>query len=134
MRATFRQCETQMGRVMAEMGVPLSYYYILRLEWDLNGFTQVELSNEAVMTPSVASQVIRKMCQGEFLTREASPDDLRVKNVHITPKGRILKDSLNSVCEEILSRAFGDIPVDDIATATEVLKGLQVNIQNLSDA
>ena len=131
MRSTFRECETQMGRFLNDLDVPLSYYYILRTEWVEEGISQKQLATDAAITPSVASQVIQKMCKENLLTRKTSSNDSRIKLVFITKQGEALRDKLNGICESLLEQACQNIPAEDIAIATQVLSGLHVNIQTL---
>ena len=131
MRSTFRECETQMGRFLSDLDVPLSYYYILRMEWVEEGIPQKQLANDAAITPSVASQVIQKMCKENLVIRKLSPSDSRIKLVFITEQGEALRDKLNGICESLLEQACRNIPAEDIAIATQVLSGLHTNIQKL---
>lgn len=90
-----------------------------------------KLATDAAITPSVASQVIQKMCKENLLTRKLSSNDSRIKLVFIIEQGEALSDKLNGICENLIEQACGDIPAEDIKIATRVLSGLHTNIQKL---
>lgn len=121
-REIFRDCETQMVRACGEYSVPLSYYYILRVNWGDTGKTQTEISDVAGMSTSLASQVIQKMCNAKLLNRKSDPKDARVKFVHITAKGVQLRGDLIDTCRDVTANIFKDISAKDISTVLEVLE------------
>lgn len=130
LRSAFRDCETEMSRMAAKFNVPLSYYYILRTLEDDVGETQTQIALNASMTPSVASQVIQKMCKVDLLVREADFEDARIKRVQLTAKGLALRDDLNQACDTHLLKGFANITMKDMKTAITVLKLLQESLRD----
>lgn len=125
LREVFRHCETQLSRACSEYNVPLSYHYILRVKWTGTGKAQSDIANAAAMSPSLASQVIQKMCKAKLLIRKPNPDDARIKLVHITAKGMQLRENLMNACEGATVEIFNDITPDDMSKVSAVLESVQ---------
>jgi len=61
LRGAFRGFETALGRYLKTFNLPVSQFYILRLQWDEAGNSQIDIAERAFMTESVTSQVLKKM-------------------------------------------------------------------------
>lgn len=129
LRSAFRDCETEMGRMVAQFDVPLSYYYILRTLEDNIGVTQTQIAIDASISPSVASQVIQKMCKADLLMRKADSEDARLKLVYLTSKGTALRDKLNEMCQTRLPQIFNNMTMKDIKTTLSILDLFQKNMR-----
>lgn len=127
-REFFWDCETQLRRACREYNVPLSYYYILRINWREAGETQSDIADAAVMAASLASQVIQKMCKADLLIRKSDPDDARLKLVFITAKGIQLREELIGACEDVTVKIFKDITKKDISDVLAVFESTQKNL------
>lgn len=123
-RKIFRDCETQLVRACGEYSAPLSYYYILRVNWEDTGKTQADIADVAGMSASLASQVIQKMCKANILIRKSDPEDARVKLVHITATGLLLRKNLINACKDVTVEIFKGVTEEDISTVSEILESL----------
>jgi len=120
-RGAFRGFETALSRYLATFNFPLSHFYVLRLQWCENGRTQKNIAEQAFMTESVLSQVIKAMEQSGVLIRKADPKDARIKRVFLTDKGRSLREKI--VLKGIgLSRAHApELSLEEVKTTIDVL-------------
>lgn len=122
LRGAFRGYETALGRYLKRYDLPLSQFYILRLQWDERGNNQTDIANRAFMTESVASQVIKKMEGRGLLRRKPNPEDSRAQLVFPTERGTALRETIASEGIQISNKNSPDIPREDIKTAIRVLK------------
>ena len=133
LRATFRACETQLSRYLSSIDVAISTYYILRPAWTEAGKTQKVVAAQSDMTPSVASQLIKKLCKEGLLARKENPEDAREKLVFITPKGAALREQLNDKCVVMMADMCSDFSPEAIRQTTQTLKDLQQRIVDFAD-
>lgn len=120
-RGAFRGFETALARYLATKNVPLSHFYILRLQWDEVGRTQKQLAQKSFMTESVASQVIKAMEKDGLLLRKPDPRDARKKRVYLTVKGQMLREEIVTHGIDISNDHSPDVTVEQVRTTIEVL-------------
>ena len=122
LRGAFRGYETALGRYLKRFDLPLSQFYILRLQWDEGGKTQKDIAARAFMSESVASQVIKKMEDRGHLRRKPSPQDSRSQLVFLTSRGEALRESITKEGIQISMKNAPDISREDMKTAIQVLQ------------
>lgn len=120
-RGAFRGFETALSRYLVTKNIPLSQFYILRLQWDDIGRQQNDIAEAACMSESVASQVIQKMEKAGLLQRKADKEDARKRRVHITDKGSRLRDDIMSEGIQISREHGPQISREDMLTTIAVL-------------
>ena len=120
-RGAFRGFETALSRYLTSVNLPLSQFYILRLEWTDQGAQQNEISERACMSESVASQVIQKMEKAGLLERKADKSDARKRRVYITTRGESLRHAILSEGIQISKQHAPKISRDDLLTTISVL-------------
>jgi len=120
-RGAFRGFETALSRYLAELNVPLSQFYILRLQWNKLGSPQNEIAQKSCMSESVASQVIQKMEKDGLLKRKLDPADSRMRRVLLTPKGKILRGKILKKGIQLSTNHGPKISREDMLTTISVL-------------
>ena len=122
LRGAFRGFETALGRYLKRYDLPLSQFYILRLQWCDAGNTQHDIAKRAFMSQSVASQVVKKMENRGLLRRKRDPQDSRVLRVSLTSTGEKLRTKIVSDGLQISTANAPKISREDMKTAIEVLQ------------
>jgi MarR family transcriptional regulator, organic hydroperoxide resistance regulator len=123
-RALVRALQTR----LADHSVPFGHWTFLRILWEHDGVTQRELSDEAgVMEPTTAA-AIRAMEALGYVTRRQLPENRKNVYVHLTAKGRALKDKLVPLAEVVNSIAVRGVPADDVAVTRRTLIALIENL------
>lgn len=122
LRGAFRGYETALGRYLKRYDLPLSQFYILRLQWDEKGDSQKDIAKRAFMSESVASQVIKKMEERGLLRRKADPRDSRAQSVSLTNFGKTLRETIAREGIKISTENAPDISREDMKTAIQVLQ------------
>jgi len=120
-RGAFRGFETALARYLANIGLPLSQFYILRLEWDEMGSQQNDIAEKACMTESVASQVIQKMEKAGLVTRKSDRKDARKRRVRLTSKGEKLRTKIMTDGIQTSRENAPEISREDMITTISVL-------------
>jgi len=120
-RGAFRGFETALSRYLTTKNVPLSHFYILRLQWNDEGRSQRDIAEKSFMTESVASQVIKAMEEEGLLDRKSDPADSRKKRVFLTAKGQTTREEIVTQGMGISKRHAPDVSPEDIKTAIKVL-------------
>jgi MarR family transcriptional regulator for hemolysin len=69
--------------------------------------------------------MVRILDQAEaanLLERRDSPDDRRIKTIHVMPKGRDLAKKMEKAVTRLRDDLLGDLPSQDIETTTRTLR------------
>jgi MarR family transcriptional regulator, organic hydroperoxide resistance regulator len=118
-----------LSRRLAGHGVSFGHWTFLRILWQRDRLTQRELSEQAgVMEPSTFA-AIKAMEKLGYVKRRRMPDNRKNVYVHLTPKGRALKNKLVPLAEEV-----NDIGLRGLDARERMLlrRGLTTIIDNLS--
>lgn len=122
LRGAFRGFETALARYLDTVDLPLSHFYILRLQWDGHGSTQGSLARNSFMTESAASQVIQQMVKSGLLERSVDETDRRKRLVVLTEKGKKLREEVVNYGLYTSSKHSPVISKKDIRTTIDVLQ------------
>lgn len=108
--------------------VSLGHWTFLRILWEKDGLTQRELSDQAgVMEPTTFS-ALNAMEKLGYVVRRQVPENRKKVFVHLTPKGRLLKEKLVPLAEEVNRVAVEGVPSGHIAATRETLLAIIENL------
>ncbi|MGZ4181078.1 MAG: MarR family winged helix-turn-helix transcriptional regulator [Solirubrobacteraceae bacterium] len=116
----------RLGDAVARAGIDdmrAPYGYVIRALTDRDR-TLTELAGLLGVSKQAAIKVVDEMEARGFLTRATSPDDRRVKLLHLTTKGRKVRRAALAASRKIeqeLRAELGDAAVDDMRGALEQL-------------
>jgi MarR family transcriptional regulator, organic hydroperoxide resistance regulator len=123
-RAFARALQTRIAR----SGVSMGQWFFLRALWDEDGLTQRELSHRVgMMEPTTVTAVNVMESQG-LVQRVRNVYDRRKMNIHLTDKGRALRDTMMPSASDIADLAVVGIPPDEVARAIAVLRQVGANL------
>jgi DNA-binding MarR family transcriptional regulator len=106
---------------LAAHAVSFGHWTFLRILWESDGMTQRELSEQAgVMEPTTFS-ALKAMERLGYVIRRRRDGDRKKVYVFLTPKGRLLRDKLVPLAEDVNRIAVRHISTDDIAITRTVL-------------
>ncbi len=113
---------------IARSGVSMGQWFFLRALWEEDGLTQRELSHRVgMMEPTTVTAVNVMEAQG-LVQRVRNAHDRRKMNIHLTDKGRALRDVMMPNAEAIAELAIAGIPPKDVAVAMSVLRRVSANL------
>jgi DNA-binding MarR family transcriptional regulator len=113
---------------LVEHEVSFGHWTFLRVLWEHDALTQRELSREAgVMEPTTftALQALERL---GYVERRQMPENRKNIYVHLTPKGRALKDKLVPLAEEVNRIAVQGVDASQLAAARGVLLAVIENL------
>ncbi len=113
---------------LADHKVSFGHWAFLRILWERDGLTQRELSEQAgVMEPTTFAAVKAMERLGYIARRRQSGDQKRVY-VHLTPRGRLLRDKLVPLAESVNQIAVHGLKEADVATTRRALLSIIDNL------
>jgi DNA-binding MarR family transcriptional regulator len=113
---------------LADHKVSFGHWAFLRILWERDGITQRELSDQAgVMEPTTFAAVKAMERLGYVTRRRASGDQKRVY-VHLTPRGRLLRNQLVPLAENVNAIAIRGLTQADVEITRRVLLGIIGNL------
>ena len=121
LRGLFRGYETMLARYLSDFDLPLSHFYILRIQWCDEGYSQKQISKKVFMTESVTSQVIKAMEKNGLIKRKFDPADSRKRRVFLTSKGNELREKIVVAGMELAKSNQPNISREDLITTIDVL-------------
>lgn len=124
-RETNRVFQRQLGERIAAYGVSLGQWYVLRVLWQSEGLSQVELAERAgIMTPT-ATVALQTMFRRGFATFRADKADRRRKLVYLTKAGKALEAKCLAQAANLNREALRGTSSKDLEICLTVLRATQ---------
>ncbi|MGA8316249.1 MAG: MarR family winged helix-turn-helix transcriptional regulator, partial [Bradyrhizobium sp.] len=136
-RATHRALQRFLQSKIEPHGITLGMWYFLRALWHEDGLTQRELSTRVgTMEPTTLSAILIMEKNG-LVRRARNRDDRRKWHIHLTAKGRALKDKLLPLARDVVDTAVHNLSRSEAAqllkALAEVQKSLHATLARLDD-
>jgi MarR family transcriptional regulator, organic hydroperoxide resistance regulator len=113
---------------LTEHAVSYGHWTFLRILWESEGLTQRQLSDQAgVMEPTTFS-ALSAMEKVGYVVRRPSPTSRKEIHIYLTPKGRVLKNKLVPLAEDVNEVALRRVPAADVAATRRTLLALIENL------
>ena len=113
---------------LAEHGVSFGHWTFLRILWEHDGLTQRALSTEAGVMEPTTFAALKAMEQLGYVKRRQAPDNRKNVYVHLTPKGRALKDRLVPLAEDVNRVAVAGLGDAEVARVRQALLAVIENL------
>lgn len=112
------------GSALGDLGLStsLATAVILAARCEDKGIRQSALAEEVGVNPGGMVHILDQAEAAGLLQRRDSTDDRRVKFVHVLPEGRRLASKMEKAVAKLRTSLFGDLQIEDIETATRVLR------------
>jgi MarR family transcriptional regulator, organic hydroperoxide resistance regulator len=121
------QREIQMR--LSHLGITFSMFHFLRLLLREDGRKHKEITEESGLTPSTTASAMKSLEKGGLISRQRGTDDSREIYVYLTPKALALRDILDKVSNEVITKAMGNLSPEQIQALQfslyEVAKALE---------
>ncbi|MDB4831470.1 MarR family transcriptional regulator [Hyphomicrobiales bacterium] len=78
-----------LNSILEKYNITPRQYLLLQAIDYLAGTTQIEIQNKTNIDRTTVSHLVRKLLDKELIKMEINYTDSRVKNIRITPKGRV---------------------------------------------
>ena len=97
---------------------------------DLN-VSQRDLEAKFQIRRSTATEILKAMERKNFIIRETSADDKRVKNIHLTKLGASICEASQKKIDEVERKISQNITKEEIKMFYKVLDKIKVNIESI---
>ncbi len=107
---------------IAAHGVSIGQWYFLRALWEEDGLTQRELSHRVGMMEPTTVTALNGMEKRGLVERIRNARDRRKMNIHLTDKGRSLREKLMPVEAEVNRLAVAGLSRSEESDFERVLR------------
>mgnify|MGYP006300305881 FL=1 len=113
----------------AGLDITADQFRVLAVIWHHSGLTQQELSCMLMQEKTSVSRLLTGLERRGFIRREPDPGDRRLRRIHLTEQGQVLRQQLERVVLDSLDACQQGIPEEDLETCKRVLKHVFMNIR-----
>jgi DNA-binding MarR family transcriptional regulator len=114
--------------LVSREGVTVCHWYYLRILSEHDGLTQRELSEKVGVHPNTAVPALDNMEKHGLVTRVRHASDRRRMCVHLTPKGRRLRNEMIPDVKAMLYRSIADLRPAELDTFFKVMNRIEQNL------
>ncbi len=114
--------------LVSREGVTVCHWYYLRILSEHDGLTQRELSEKVGVHPNTAVPALDNMEKHGLVTRVRHASDRRRMSVHLTPKGRRLRNEMIPDVKAMLYRSIADLRPAELDTFFKVMYRIEQNL------
>jgi len=87
------------------LGLTYPQYLVLHALWEQDGRTIGEIAERLGLESSTITPLVKRLESAEFVTRARNPDDERQVQVHLTKKGRAIREQCGCLGEALLEKS-----------------------------
>jgi MarR family transcriptional regulator for hemolysin len=109
-------------------GVTVCHWYYLRILSEFDGLNQRELSQKVGVHPNTAVPALDNMEKHGLVKRVRDANDRRRMCVHLTPKGRRLRDEMIPDVSAMVFRSIANVTPAELDTFFKVVKRIEDNL------
>jgi DNA-binding MarR family transcriptional regulator len=109
-------------------GVTVCHWYYLRILSEYDGLNQRELSQKVGVHPNTAVPALDNMEMHGLVKRVRDANDRRRMCVHLTPKGRRLRDEMIPDVKAMVFRSIANVTPSELDTFFKVMNRIEQNL------
>jgi len=129
-RETSRLILTRLNVLLAPHDVTLGQYFVLRELWQHEGLTQRELSERIAIQEQSTVATIDAMEKRDLVARVRSTSDRRKIHIHLTERGRRLREQLLGYAASVINTATDDFSAAELESLRALLRKLRANLED----
>ena len=114
-------------RAEGEDLTPEQWIVLVRL-WEQDGRTQTDLGESTYRDRPTMSRILAGMEKRGLVKRKADPDHGKVLRVHLTARGKALREELIPKARGLVERSLRGIPAKDLEVTRSTLKKMFSNL------
>ena len=119
-----RSMAGQLAERMRPAGVGIGQWAVLLFLWARDGMSQAELARVVAIEPPTIVRTVDRMVRDELVTRVADPADGRISRIHLTDRGRALRDELVPMAMAVNESTLARLTERERATFKRLLSKL----------
>ncbi len=102
-------------------GVAIGQWSVLMFLWARDGMSQADLARVVAIEPPTMVRTLDRMVRDGLVTRVADPSDGRVSRIHLTDRGRSLRDELVPKAVAVNATMLGPLSTSEGRTLRRLL-------------
>ena len=114
----------QLAVALRPAGVGIGQWAVLMFLWARDGMSQAELSKVVAIEPPTMVRTLDRMVRDGFVTRMGDPKDGRITRIHLTDRGRALRDELVPLAVQVNAANLGRLTPAEGRTLQRLLAKL----------
>lgn len=118
---------------LAEHGLTATQLEVLRRVWQQDAIEQRELQTAMRVTSPTLTGIVDRLVEHGLLERRSSPDDARVKTLHLTDAGLAISDKLGAINERAEARLLRGFTSAEVALLQQWLERMARNSDAYDD-
>ena len=130
----YNLCDAVMTARLAALGVRVGEHEVLATLATSPGLTQQALAARCFVAKSGVSMLLTQMEAEGLVTREADPQDARVRRLSLTKAGLALARRTLKVQAEVVAAMVGPVSEADVAAVARVMEGLSERLEAMRTA
>jgi DNA-binding MarR family transcriptional regulator len=130
LKDTHRLYESRGQHLLLGREVTMGHWYYLRILSEHDGLSQQELSKRVGIHPNTAVPAMDNMEKNGLVTRVRDPKDRRRFCIHLTEKGRSLRDEMTPALKALFARSVNGIADEELDIFFGVLEKIWSNLLN----
>jgi DNA-binding MarR family transcriptional regulator len=116
-----RSLAQQLAEELRPTGVAIGQWAVLLFLWARDGMSQADLSRAVAIEPPTMVRTIDRMVRDGLVTRTADASDGRVSRIHLTERGRSLRDELIPRAVTVNAATLGALSTSEARTLQRLL-------------
>jgi DNA-binding MarR family transcriptional regulator len=121
-------------KVLKPYDLTLEQFHLLKSLPADSGLTQRQVGEIVNKKPANLTRILDRLESKELMVRRSNPGDRRATLVFLTDKGRMLVEKVHGGFEDFSNQIVRDISRQDQETTREVLKIMNTNLQEMTNA
>ncbi len=109
-----------------------AYLGVLMSLWQSDGLKMVTLGRKAGLEPSTMTGLLDRMERDGLVARSVDPRDRRAQQIRLTPLGSDIKESVQTVVEEVMAKVFAGIVAPELEQTKKLLRQVLGNLQEVA--
>jgi DNA-binding MarR family transcriptional regulator len=119
-----RRMASDLADELRPLGVGIGQWAVLMFLWARDGISQAELARLVAIEPPTMVRTLDRMVRDGIVSREPDPRDGRVTRIHLTARGRSLRDQLVPRAVAVNQAAEAALTTEEAATLRQLLTKL----------
>lgn len=117
-----------MGIAFREVGLRVGQDMLLSRLWREDGLNQSELVKSLGVEPATVSKVLSRMEGADLVVRRRDSEDARSSRVHLTERGRSLREPTSRAWEEVEDRMLDGFDSEERVLLRRLLSRIRENL------
>jgi MarR family transcriptional regulator, organic hydroperoxide resistance regulator len=123
-----RSCVRALQIRLARESLSFGLWSFLRILWENDGITQRDLSTRAGVMEPTAFVALKALEKRGCITRKQAPENRKNVYIHLTAKGRRLREHLEPLAEEVNAIAIRGVTGGDVEATRRTLLAVIENL------